>query len=505
MLSIDVLEAPVYALEVVSQALDRGPLRPVAAAAVAPPERCEACLEAVPPSARICPECGEPLVSEARRSTDERGAVRRWLGAHWRPVVTLSAIGGLLGFGVALRYLAPEAFRPARAPSTQSVRLMEPTCDVPCWNGEACELGACVFRPSNEVGHLPTRPTVAGPFALPSDMVDVLPLDGERYVVSFLAGVQVTNARSGEVLSLVSDAPQAQHLFRVGESVYATAPERIYVLDAATTNVQKTIEVGRPVGDLALGAAGARVLVSLPTARAVAVIATDYHAEVARFTFDEDQVGAVAVDDAGKRAMTSNGQVPLAGLKPASHALQFGAMYAFDPGRLPSQQDRVRTGMGGNPVDLLMAPNAQTSFVVLRERDEVIPLEHPPNEPVRQLPSIATCAQPEQIELVRDGRRALVRCNAGHAVEVVDLARRISIRRLDLNARVSDLLVTPDSKQALLALPRDGQGALGLIDLTTYEVTLVELGAEAHRVRLAPDGKTAVAISDRNKTAWVLR
>ncbi len=462
--------------------------------------RCAVCLEIIPLDADVCPECHESTsVPSAPAEVEEH-----WLKTHWRPLVTMGAIGGLIGTGIALRHLAPEAYEPARQHLTAAA-VVEPACDVPCWHGEACELGKCVFRPANDAGRLPDAPTIAGPFALPEDVVDVLPLDAERYAVSYLLGVQVTNARSGEILSLVSDAPQSQRLFRVGDTVYASSPQRIYVIDAATTAVQKTIEVGRPVADLAVGAAGARVLVSMPGARAVAVISTDYHAEVARFGFGDDQVGAVAVDDAGERAMTSNGDLPLAGLRPSSHASQFGAMYAFDPSRLPSHQDRVRTGMEGNPVDVMMAPDARTSFVVLREKNAVVPLEHPPNETVRQMQPIDTCNQPEQIELIRDGRRAIVRCNAGHAVEILDLARKKRIRRIELNARVSDLVVTPDGAQALLVLPRDGQGAVGLLNLSSYALSLVELGGEGHRIRLTPDGKTAVVISDRSKSAWVLR
>jgi DNA-binding beta-propeller fold protein YncE len=416
--------------------------------------------------------------------------------------VTVVAISALIGSGVALRHLAPEAYQTAR-PSTAPA-VAEPTCDVPCWHGESCELGKCVYRPGNDVARLPDAPTVSGPFALPPEFADVLPLDAERYLVSYLLGVQVSNARSGETLALVSDAPQAQRLFRVGDAVYATSPQRIYVIDAATTAVQKSIEVGRSVADLAIGAQGARVLASMPGARAVAVISTDYHAEVARFGFGDDQVGAVAVDDAGERAMTANGDLPLAGLRPSSHAMQFGAMYAFDPSRLPSLQDRVRTGMDGNPVDVMMAPDARTSFVVLREKNQLVAFEHTRNE-VRTLQPIDTCTQPEQIELVRDGRRALVRCNSGRAVDVVDLARRVRVRRIELNARASDLVVTPDARQALVVLPRDGQGAVALLDLKTYALKILELGAEAHRVRIAPDGRTAVVISDRSKQVWVLR
>lgn len=430
---------------------------------------------------------------------------KNWLRTHWRPLVALGVVGSLLGFGLGLRFLAPEAYRTARGSATPGITVAEPACDVLCWNGEACELGKCVFHPSNDVGHIPATPIVAGPFALPEDVVDVLALDAERYLVSYMAGVQVTNARTGEVLSLISDAPQSQHLFRVGDSVYASSPQRIYVINAATTAVLKAIEVGSAVSDLALGATGATVVVSLPSARAIAVIHTDYHAEVARFSFEDEHMGAVAIDDDGKRAMTSNGQLPIAGLKPTANALQFGATFAFDPSRLPSQQDRERTGLQGNPVDVMMGPNAATSFVVLRERNEVVPLDYPANETIRQQPPIATCLQPEQIELIRDGRRAIVRCNAGHAVDVIDLARRLPLKRLELNARVSDLVVTPDGRQAVLVLPRDGQGAVGLLDLATYELKLIELGAEAHRVRLSPDGKTAVIVSDRNKSVWVLR
>jgi hypothetical protein len=501
MLRIDTSGASFYRCRSVAQRPERAQPGRIALASAPETERCSICLERVPARARVCPECGEPLGQGATAPT----GIRSWLVAHWRPVVTLTAITALLGSGVALRFLAPEAFTPARSTTAQSVRLAEPACDVPCWNGEACELGACVFRPGNDVGHLPTTPSVAGPFPLPIDVVDVLAVDGERYLASSLSGVQVASARSGEPLSLISDAPQARSLHRVGDAIYVSAMQRIHVVDPGTMTVQKSIEVGWPVGDLAVGAAGARVIVSLPGARAVAVLATDYHAEVARFTFGDDPVGAVALDDAGKRAMTSNGYVPPPGQQASSPSVLYGASYAFDPSRLPSQQDRIRTGLEGNPVDVMMAPNASTSFVVLRERDAVVPLEHPPNESIRQLPPIGVCAQPEQIELVRDGRRAVVRCNAGRAVEVLDLARRASIRRIELNAKVSDLVVTPDGRQAVLALPRDGNGAVGLLDLTSYELQVVPLRGEAHRVRITPDGKVALAVSDTTKQVWVLR
>jgi hypothetical protein len=67
------------------------------------------------------------------------------------------------------------------------------------------------------------------------------------------------------------------------------------------------------------------------------------------------------------------------------------------------------------------------------------------------------------------------------------------------------MVVTPDGAQAIVALPYDRAGAVGLLDLQSYELSLTELGAEPRRVRITPDGRAAVVVSDRTKVAWVLR
>jgi DNA-binding beta-propeller fold protein YncE len=478
--------------------------------------QCGICLEDVSVDSKACPECGERLAPASSRAPlssiaestrphsipdDPPGA--GWLRMHWRPTITMSAMFGLIAFGIALRHLAPDRYRPPDRPAAAAVT--QPACDTACWHGEACQLGKCVWQMPNDLGHVPANPTLAGPFELPSDVVDVLPLDADRYAVSYLRGVQITNSRTGGVLSLVSDAPQTQKLYRVGDSVYATSPKRIYVIDAASTRVLKTIEIGSPVSDLAVGASGRRVVASVPGSRAVALIATDYHAEVARFFFGDDAVRAVAIDDTGERALTINGKVPLRGLRASRESRLYGAMYAFDPSRLPSGQDRVRTGLAGNPVDIIMATDNRTSYALLREKDAIVRLEHLESGAIRQQGRLNTCREPEEMAMIRRGRRAIVRCNTGRAIEVFDLHRNELVRTIPLNARVSDMVVTPDGRQAILALPREGGGAIGLLDLDEYELTLHEVNAEPHRVRLAPDGRTAVVISDRSKVAWVLR
>jgi DNA-binding beta-propeller fold protein YncE len=509
-------------------------------AAAAPPEgapssrgvasalvRCPICLERIAATATVCPECGEsptaaPPGSSGTPSIPDDAPGASWLAMHWRPLVTMGAMAALVCTGVALRYLAPGRFLPARVGGKPAPSAAAPAaaCNAACWSGETCKEGRCVWQPPNDVGHVaagseaphdgstggakaraPAEPTVGGPFALPRDVSDALPLDDERFAVSLLTGIEVHSARTGGVISLVTDAPQSRRLFRVGQVMYATAPQRIYVVDASTTRLLKTIETGSAVGDVTVGAEGRRALASLPAAHAVAILATEYHAEIDRIQFGDDLVGPMGADDTGKRALTTTGQIPLPGLRDASG----GAVYAFDPSRLASAQDRVRASMVGNPVSVLMTPDGQTSYVVLRAEDAIVPLAWQPSGAVRQEARIPTCREPEQIELVRRGRLGVVRCNEGHAVEVFDLMKRELVRHVPFNARVADLAIAPDGKQAIVALPAEGTGFVGLVDLESFAVKLLPVNAEPTRVRLSPDGSMALVLSDRAKVAWVIR
>lgn len=486
--------------------ISRGPWRAIATSA-SPPVRCPICLEEIGADVGECPECEEPFNPLSAPASSLPGVAEpSWLKLHWRPALITSVISMLLISGVVLRQLAP-APKP-EIEETPTPAATVPTCDIACWHGEACEAATCVWQPRNDAGHISSENlSITGPFELPKDFSDVLPLDSERFAVSQLVGVRVHNARTGAELTLVSDAPHGQTLHRVRDVVYAAAPKRIYVIDATTTHVRKTIELGGSVGDLVVGAEGRRVLASIPSAKALVVLASDYHAEVARFFFGDLRVMPLAIDDTGTRALTTNGRIPLPGLQPPVNAVRQGAMYAFDPSRLPSEQDKVRTGLVGNPVDILMVPDSKTSYVVLREEDSLVRLQRLESGAIRQEARIETCRHPEQIELIRSRRRAVVRCSTGRALEIFDLTDGKLLRRISLNARAADMVVAPDASNVLLTLPRDGEsrGALGVLDLQTYELSTHELGGEPNRIRLSPDGRTAVIISDRNKATWVVR
>ncbi len=471
--------------------------------------RCPICLERIPAVA-TCPECGELTLPAGPPSTSGAPSIpddlpgQSFLAMHWRPIVTVGAITSLVCTGIALRHLAPGRFTPPPRAATHAAAAASPAgCSTPCWSGEACQAGRCTWQAPNDVTHVAAHaePTVAGPTPLPRDASDAIPLDGERFAVSLLTGLQIYNARTGNVLGLVTDAPQSLRLFRVGPTLYATAPQRIFVIDAATTRLLKTIETGTVVGEVTVGASGRRALASLPSAHAVAVLATEYNAEIDRIQFGDDPVGPVRTDDTGKRALTTTGQVPLPGLPQQKD----GAVYAFDPSRLASAQDRVRASMVGNPVSVLMTPDGEASYVVLRAEDAIVPLTWLPSGAVREEARIPTCHEPEQIELVRRGRLGVVRCNEGRAIEVFDLSKREMLRHVPFNARVADLAIAPDGRQAIVALPAEGTGFVGIVDLDTWDVRMLPVGAEPTRVRLSPDGSMALVLSDRSKVAWVIR
>ncbi|MBK6515150.1 MAG: hypothetical protein IPM79_19710 [Polyangiaceae bacterium] len=469
--------------------------------------RCRVCREHIPESATICPECDEPVgvpsaAASSRSSVTDEVEGASWLRMHWRPLLTFGAIMGLIMAGITLRFLAPGRF----APNARPAAMAEPTppaqtCDADCWTGEACQLGECVWQKPNSVGHVEARPGVAGPFALPPDVADAILLDRDRFAIGLLSGTEVRSTRTGQSLGLVSEASQTRQLLRVEGAVYAIGPQHIAVLDESDLRLKKTIELGAIVSHVEVGANGRRALVSLPGAHAVAILSTELHVELDRIRFGDDAIGPLAVDDMGKRAMTTTGLVPVLGLPDK----QGGAVYAFDPNRLATEQDRVRAGMLGNPTSVLMVPNGKTAFVALRHVGKLRPVEWTNAGAIRLLDPIDTCDQPEELALLRSGRRGVIRCHRGRTIQVFDLETGATIRSIELNAPVSDMVVTPDGEQIVVALPSAQGGAVALIDATSFTVEMIPLTEPPTRVRLSPSGDAILALSDRSKVAWVIR
>jgi len=466
--------------------------------------RCLTCRELILASEEICPECDEPTAAAppaSRGSIADDPEGTTWLGMHWRPLVTLGALMTLLLAGITLRYLAPGRFQVEEPGAATPKPKVEETCDPACWMGESCQGTSCVWQKPPGAGHVAARPGIAGPFTLPADVTDATVIDDDRFAIGLLTGVEIHSSRTGQALSLVGEAPQTRRLVPAQNAIYAVGPQHIAVLDANTLRLQKTLELGAIIGGVEVGVGGRRAFVSLPGAHAIAILSTEVHAEIDRIRFGDDDVGPVSIDDAGRHALTTTGTTPIAGLPDR----EGGAVYAFDPSRLATAQDRVRASMLGNPADVLVAPDGKMAWVVLRAKNTIVPLEWLPSGTVRQKDPIDTCDQPEQIELLRSARHAVVRCDRGRAIEIVDLETGAVVRHVPFNAPVTDMVISPDGERAVVTLPSAQDGSLGVVDLKTFEVELVPLTEPPSRVRTSADGRTILVLSDRSKVAWVIK
>ncbi|NUP09268.1 MAG: hypothetical protein HOW73_24720 [Polyangiaceae bacterium] len=469
--------------------------------------RCPVCRERIPETASVCPECDENVGITAA-SPSSRGSITdeiegaSWFRMHWRPVVAFGAILSVILSGITLRYLAPGRFAPVPKPAAVAEPKPPPeTCNEECWVGESCQESTCVWQTPNGVGHVAARPGIAGPFPLPADFTDGLLLDEERFAIGLLTGTELRSTRTGQSLQLVSEASQTRQLVRVEGAVYAVGPQHIAVLDDQDLRLRKTLELGAIVSHVEIGVNGRRALVSLPGAHAVAILSTELHVELDRIRFGDDTIGPLGVDDAGKRALATTGAIPVAGLSDK----QGGAIYAFDPGRLATEQDRIRAGMQGNPTSVLMVPNGKTGFVALRQAGKLRPIEWNAAGGIRLLDPIDACDQPEELGLLRTGRRGVIRCNRGRSLQIFDLVSGQTLRTIEFNSPPSDMIVTPDGEQIVVALPGASGGAIALVDTESFDVELVPLTEPPTRVRLSKSGDAVLALSDRSKVAWVIR
>jgi DNA-binding beta-propeller fold protein YncE len=154
---------------------------------------------------------------------------------------------------------------------------------------------------------------------------------------------------------------------------------------------------------------------------------------------------------------------------------------------------------------VLVTPDGERGIAVLRRDNKLVPMEILPTGAVRLAEAVDTCDQPEQIELVRRARLAVVRCNRGRAVEIFNLDDASLVRRVPFGDPVLDLAVTPDGEQIVVAVAGASGGAVGLVDLESFSVEMVPLTEPPTRVDVSPRGDTVLALSDRSKVAWVIR
>lgn len=109
--------------------------------------------------------------------------------------------------------------------------------------------------------------------------------------------------------------------------------------------------------------------------------------------------------------------------------------------------------------------------------------------------TVPTCKRPRHMMRTPDGKLLLVACGDSGQADVIDLASRKSVRRIDLGEDPEIFDLSPDGKTLYVSNEEDGE--LGVIDVASGKRTgAVALGKEPEGVKVAPDGKRIYVTSE---------
>jgi PQQ-dependent catabolism-associated beta-propeller protein len=109
--------------------------------------------------------------------------------------------------------------------------------------------------------------------------------------------------------------------------------------------------------------------------------------------------------------------------------------------------------------------------------------------------TIPTCKRPRHLQLMPDRKQLMVACGDGNAADLIDIATRKSVRRLNLGDDPEAFDLSPDGKT--LYVSNEDEGALSIIDIASGKLTAsVPVGKEPEGVKVSPDGKTVWVTSE---------
>ena len=135
-----------------------------------------------------------------------------------------------------------------------------------------------------------------------------------------------------------------------------------------------------------------------------------------------------------------------------------------------------------------------------------MPLEWLPSGAVRQEARIPTCREPEQIELVRRGRRARRALQRGARHRGLRSRASASCSGTSRSTRASPTSPSrPTASRPSSRCPAEGTGFVGIVDLETFAVEVAPRQRPSRRASASrPTAATALVLSDRAKVAWVI-
>ena len=442
---------------------------------------CVACREDLLDDAAQCPHCGEPVRPPSVVPPVVVGAprlhrFREDLASSLRRLPRVARLGflacGLAAFaGVAAMSLRGAPPRVASAPERPSA--------------------------ASSFAATPERTLSHGFVPVGERATDVLAV-GDRLLVATRAGVEVRDLGTGQLVTLIADAPGVASLVRVGPTVYAAGDRAVFVLDVEHARLLRRVDMRASVGRPAVNADATRVLLPLPAAKGAATIATEYHAEIRRARFDEG-VASVEWSPDGTRALALTGRV-------ATTIRRWGwrtyrrparavgtSVYAFAPISQGSQQEHVRLAVGAQPWSAAFLGNDR-AVVALRGEDALVELAWDASGAVRIGSRRATCSQPEQVEVIPGTTRVAVRCAAGRLVEIRGESEG-DVRRVDLPGPGTAMVVSASGAVLWVAFGEGQSGGVVAIEAATGSVRRTDLGAPLAAIALAADGHTLMALS----------
>lgn len=109
--------------------------------------------------------------------------------------------------------------------------------------------------------------------------------------------------------------------------------------------------------------------------------------------------------------------------------------------------------------------------------------------------TLPTCKRPRHMQLMPDRKHLIVACGDGNAADVIDIAARKSVRRLNLGDDPEAFDLSPDGKT--LYVSNEDEGALSFIDVASGKIKAsVPVGKEPEGVKVSPDGRTVWVTSE---------
>lgn len=161
-------------------------------------------------------------------------------------------------------------------------------------------------------------------------------------------------------------------------------------------------------------------------------------------------------------------------------------------GRVPDLQWVRAIPVGREPHNLGISPDGRWVVTGGRRSGEVSVID---TGSLSEVARIRVGRQPHDVAFTSDSRTLFVGQEQESFVTVIDVDSRVTRGTIPVGRAQHDLSVTPDNRELWFTVTNrpytPGDPRVGVIELGSGKVTLIDTGANAHDVILSPDGRVA--------------